>query len=57
MTAPSDGVRIVHMAAKTSELGVSALCFPKPRAINMKIATWTLSKEAVTCPKCQRKMK
>ena len=32
--------------------GVSALCFKRPRAINMKRESWTLSPEAVTCPKC-----
>jgi hypothetical protein len=33
--------------------GVSALCFPKPRAIDMKRATWVMSDDAVTCPKCR----
>ena len=42
-----------HMAAKiNSEGGVSALCFARPRAIDLRRATWTLRLEAVTCPKC-----
>lgn len=45
--------RVYHYAAKTSEAGVSALCFKVPRAIDMKRASWTLREEAVTCPKCK----
>lgn len=32
---------------------VSALCFKKPRAIDMKRASWTTSDKAVTCPRCR----
>lgn len=32
--------------------GVSALCFKRPRAIDLRRALWTLRDEAVTCPKC-----
>ena len=44
------------MSAKTSiETGaVSALCFKKPRAIDLKIASWTIRDEAVTCKQCLR---
>jgi len=44
-----------HMADKIGLSGeVSAICFKKPRAINLKVATWTLRSEAVTCEKCLR---
>ena len=45
--------RTVHMAAKVNEAGgVSALCYIRPKAIDLNKATWTLSEEAVTCAKC-----
>jgi hypothetical protein len=45
--------RTYHRAAKVDDKGrVSALCSPVPRAINMKVATWTNRDEAVTCTKC-----
>ncbi|KKL62866.1 hypothetical protein LCGC14_2180880, partial [marine sediment metagenome] len=34
--------------------GVSALCFSKPRAINLNVARWTILPEHVTCKKCKR---
>jgi hypothetical protein len=37
--------------------GVSALCFVKPKAIDLSKATWTNRDEAVTCPKCLAIMK
>lgn len=44
----------VHYAACVSEKGgVSALCFSRPRAINLQIATWTVREAAVTCKKCR----
>lgn len=50
--------RIVHMASKmSSKGGVSPLCAIKPRAINMKISSWTLTRAAVTCTRCQAKLK
>ncbi len=33
---------------------VSALCFSRPRPINLKVALWTLFPEEVTCKKCLR---
>lgn len=36
---------------------VSALCFEKPKAIDLKKALWTLRDEAVTCEKCLKVMK
>lgn len=51
-------MRIAHKANKISPDGrVSALCSEKPRAINMKAATWVLRDEAVTCKRCLAKLK
>lgn len=51
---PLPPTRVRHRGAAIDERGrVSALCFPKPRAIDMKRATWVMSDEAVTCPKCK----
>ncbi len=44
-----------HMADLFAPNGdVSALCFARPRAINLKVALWTLREEDVTCKKCLR---
>lgn len=48
--------RTYHRAAMISESGVSALCFKKPRAIDMRPEsreTWTTDDAAVTCRKCR----
>lgn len=46
--------RIYHRAAQVNQHGnVAALCFSKPRRINLRQAMWTLRDEAVTCPKCK----
>ena len=48
--------RLYHRADKISAKGVSALCFKRPRAINMSVSsreTWTTDDAAVTCPKCR----
>lgn len=46
--------KIVHRAGKVAmNGGVSARCFAKPRAIDLRRASWTLRDEAVTCPKCR----
>jgi hypothetical protein len=43
----------VHMGAHVNGHGdVSALCYATSRAINLKTATWTNRREAVTCPRC-----
>ena len=45
--------RMRHRGDKIDQKGrVSALCFPRPRVIDMKRATWVMRDEAVTCPKC-----
>lgn len=47
--------RLYHMAAKMRDDGaVSALCFKRPRAIDIRRASWTIRVSAVTCKKCQR---
>ena len=46
--------RTRHRGNKINAKGrVSALCFQRPRAIDMKRATWVMSDDAVTCPKCR----
>lgn len=47
-------MKIYHMAAKINEAGnVSALCYARPRAIDLRKASWTIRPEAVTCRKCR----
>lgn len=51
---PLPPTRMRHRGDKIDPKGrVSALCFPKPRAIDMKRATWVMTDDAVTCPKCR----
>lgn len=46
-----------HLAHLMTERGdVSALCFDRPRPIDLTRASWTIRPEAVTCPKCRKKM-
>ena len=48
-------MKTIHMADKVNERGgVSAKCFERPRAIDLKRSTWTLRLEAITCRKCLR---
>lgn len=44
--------KIYHRAYLMSAQGVSALCFRRPRSIDLRRATWTNRDEAVTCKKC-----
>lgn len=44
--------KIYHRAHLVSSKGVSALCFKRPRSINLRQAMWTNRDEAVTCKKC-----
>jgi hypothetical protein len=47
-----------HMVDKVNPRGdISALCFRKPHPIDLKIALWTIRKEAVTCEACLQKLK
>lgn len=43
--------RAKHIATDGSG-NVSALCFKKPRPIDLKKAMWTTRDDAVTCPAC-----
>ena len=46
-----------HKAAGMNKRGgVTALCFDKPRAINLKRALWAMDPKAVTCKKCLEAM-
>ena len=50
---PLPPTRMRHRGNKINAQGrVSALCFPTPRAINMKRESWALTDDGVTCPKC-----
>ena len=52
---PLPPTRMRHRGDKISEQGdVSALCFKRPRAIDMQRASWVLSDSGVTCAKCLR---
>ncbi len=43
----------MHKAKHIGPQGqVSPLCAPKPRALDLKRAGWTIRPEAVTCKKC-----
>lgn len=45
--------KIYHRAHLMGPDGqVSALCFKRPRAIDLRTASWTLRDDEVTCPKC-----
>jgi hypothetical protein len=47
----------IHMAKGLRDDGaVTALCFTRPRPINLKAATWTNRLSAVTCEKCLRSL-
>lgn len=49
--------KVMHKADRVSISGkVSALCFKKPRAINLKLASWTNRDEAVTCKACKERL-
>ncbi len=47
-----------HKGAEMNQRGgVSALCFKRPRAIDLTQALWTNRDEAVICPDCLRILK
>lgn len=53
MTFKMPKPRVYHLANLVNRRGgVSALCFAKPRSINLKAASWTMHDDAVTCRKC-----
>jgi len=50
---PFSQTKLYHRGSLIDNKGnVSALCYAKPKAINLKQALWTNRDEAVTCPKC-----
>lgn len=50
-------MRRVHKAKLVRSDGrVSALCFRRPRPIDLSRASWTLRWSAVTCPACLAKL-
>jgi len=48
--------KVYHIAAKFTAAGqVSALCYKRPKAIDLKRGqSWTLVPETATCPRCRR---
>lgn len=54
---PYHDIKPIHMAALISRTGgISPLCAPTPRRINLKRASWTIRAEAVTCARCRAKL-
>lgn len=50
-------MKLIHHAAKVNPKGgVAALCFKTPHPIDLRRASWTLRRSAVTCPKCLKLM-
>ena len=46
--------KVRHKAHRISASGgVSALCFKSPRPINLRVASWVMRDQDVTCPKCK----
>lgn len=57
LSDPYHDHKLYHKADKCNEQGgVSALCFTKPKTINLKLALWTTDDRKVTCPKCLKKL-
>lgn len=52
MTRMAHTTHPLHRARKVNNAGVSALCFKTDQAINLRVASWTLRDEAVTCNRC-----
>lgn len=49
--------KLYHMAGIINrDGGVSPLCANKPKVIDLKKATWTNRREAVTCPRCLKRL-
>lgn len=49
--------KIYHMASLVNQDGgMSALCFKRPRSIDLRRSLWTNRAEAVTCKKCVTKL-
>lgn len=56
---PYYDIKVYHFAAKfNAEGGVSALCYQRPRRINLaKGQSWTITPRFVTCPRCRRALR
>jgi len=58
ITTRSEGhtmTKVYHKAKHINPNGdVSALCFKRPRKINLKKSAWVVIDENVTCPKCKK---
>lgn len=53
MNARPKKLKAVHRGKFVDDDGhVSALCYARPRAIDLSKATWTNRDEAVTCTRC-----
>jgi hypothetical protein len=49
--------KVMHLAKMVRCDGaVSPLCAKKPRALDLRISTWTIRENAVTCKKCLEKL-
>ncbi len=54
---PAPKAKVYHRADKIAPNGdVSALCYQRPRPIDLRKASWTIRDEGVTCPKCLAEM-
>ena len=52
--APASKPKVIHRGVLVNpDGGVSPLCAAKPRAIDLKRATWTHRDAAVTCKRCR----
>ena len=48
---------MTHYGTLVNALGdISALCFKTPAKINLRISSWTLRPESVTCQLCKTKL-
>lgn len=54
---PNPYGKTYHLATAVRGDGrASALCYKRPRAINLRVCLWTTDPSAVTCRKCLRVM-
>lgn len=49
--------KIVHLAEAVDQHGhITATCYKTRRRIDLRKASWTMSREDVSCPKCRKAM-
>lgn len=47
--------KVVHLGAMVDPDGnASALCYRRPRPIDLRKASWTLADDLVSCPRCRK---